>query len=82
MVNRATPALDIWRIRGQVEWGGGGGGKDERDCEAVESGEMQNDRGNETNRFHPTLRHPSPLSRRRFLLSEIHRPRGRLFLRG
>jgi hypothetical protein len=48
MVNRATPALDIGRIRGQVEWGGDGGGKDERDCEAIASGEMQNETIEET----------------------------------
>lgn len=42
MVNGATPALDIWRIRGQLEQGGGGGGR-VKGIEAIGSGEVQNE---------------------------------------
>ena len=60
--------------------GRGWRGEDERDGEAIGSGEMQNETIEETKP--PSLRHLSPFSRRPLLLSEIHRPRGRLFFRG
>jgi hypothetical protein len=74
MVNRATPALNIGRIRGTSEVGRGWrGGRTTKGIEAIGSGEMQNT-GNETTDFDRLYGIHSPSSRRRFPLSVIHRP--------
>ena len=71
-VTRATPALGSGRIRGQEEWGGWRGMK------GLESGEWKTIR---TKQISTEVTATLAACPRFFLLSDIHQPPGRVFLR-